>query len=78
MRTLPPAGRDLDDGPAPDPWVDSRVTRAVTLSAMDDDELMSIGRFAHLTDLTVHALRHYANVALLLPAQIDSSAPRCP
>lgn len=38
---------------------------------MDDDELMPIGRFAHLTGLTIHALRHYDDVALLHPAQTD-------
>jgi DNA-binding transcriptional MerR regulator len=35
-------------------------------------ELMSIGRFARLTGLTVKALRHYDEVGLLRPASVDS------
>ena len=34
-------------------------------------ELMSIGRFARLTGLTVKALRHYDEVGLLRPASVD-------
>jgi DNA-binding transcriptional MerR regulator len=34
-------------------------------------ELMSIGRFARLTGLTVKALRHYDEVGLLRPAAVD-------
>jgi DNA-binding transcriptional MerR regulator len=35
-------------------------------------ELMSIGRFARLTGLTVKALRHYDEVGLLRPASVDA------
>ena len=35
-------------------------------------ELMSIGRFARLTGLTVKALRHYDELGLLRPAAVDS------
>lgn len=37
---------------------------------MNDDELMAIGRFARLSGLTVHALRHYDDVGLLAPARV--------
>jgi hypothetical protein len=33
--------------------------------------LLSIGRFAHFTGLTVKALRHYDSVGLLRPASVD-------
>jgi DNA-binding transcriptional MerR regulator len=36
------------------------------------DELLSIGRFARLSGLTVKALRHYHEVGLLVPADVDS------
>ena len=32
---------------------------------------MQIGRFAHLTGLTVKALRHYDQIGLLRPAAVD-------
>jgi len=35
------------------------------------DELLSIGRFAQLTGLTAKALRHYDDLGLLRPAQVD-------
>ena len=35
-------------------------------------ELMSIGRFARLTGLTVKALRHYDELGLLRPASVDA------
>ena len=35
------------------------------------EQLMSIGRFARLTGLTVKALRHYDQVGLLRPAAVD-------
>jgi DNA-binding transcriptional MerR regulator len=35
-------------------------------------ELMTIGRFARLTGLTVKALRHYDEVGLLRPAAVDA------
>jgi DNA-binding transcriptional MerR regulator len=36
-----------------------------------DDDLLSIGRFARLTGLSVGALRHYDELDLLRPADID-------
>src|SRR2546421_6238433 len=33
--------------------------------------MMSIGRFADATGLTVKALRHYDEIGLLVPAQVD-------
>jgi DNA-binding transcriptional MerR regulator len=41
---------------------------------VDNDELMTIGRFARLTDLPIGTLRHYDEVGLLLPASVDSSS----
>ncbi|MBC9822806.1 MerR family transcriptional regulator [Terrabacter sp. MAHUQ-38] len=38
---------------------------------MNDDELVPIGRFARLTGLSIHALRHYDEVDLLRPAEVD-------
>lgn len=38
---------------------------------MGDAELMTIGRFARLTGLSIHALRHYDDVSLLIPAHTD-------
>lgn len=38
---------------------------------MDDVELMTIGRFARLTGLSVGTLRHYDEVGLLPPASVD-------
>ncbi|WP_158840889.1 MerR family transcriptional regulator [Saccharothrix deserti] len=38
------------------------------------DELMTIGRFAHLSGLTVHALRHYDDVGLLAPDVVDPAS----
>lgn len=38
---------------------------------MCEDDLIPIGQFAHLTGLTIHALRHYADVDLLRPAITD-------
>ena len=40
---------------------------------MADEELMTIGRFARISGLSVHALRHYDDVGLLPPAQVDLS-----
>lgn len=37
----------------------------------DNDELMTIGRFAALSGLSIHALRHYDDVGLLVPADVD-------
>src|SRR5262249_40876297 len=36
-----------------------------------NEELLSIGRFAQLTGLTAKALRHYDELGLLRPAQVD-------
>ena len=36
-----------------------------------DDDLLSIGRFARLAGLSVGALRHYDDLDLLRPAEID-------
>ena len=38
---------------------------------MDDDELLTIGLFAVLSGLSVNALRHYDELGLLAPAQVD-------
>jgi len=38
---------------------------------VDDDELMTIGRFARLTGLPIGTLRHYDEVGLLSPAEVD-------
>ena len=35
--------------------------------------LLPIGRFARLTELTVKALRHYAEIGLLEPARVDEA-----
>ena len=36
-----------------------------------NDERLSIGRFARLTGLSIHALRHYDELGLLRPAAVD-------
>src|SRR5919198_782629 len=38
---------------------------------MRDDELMTIGRFARVSGLSIYALRHYDEVGLLVPAETD-------
>jgi DNA-binding transcriptional MerR regulator len=38
---------------------------------MSDNTLLSIGQFARLAGLSVHALRHYDAVGLLAPAHVD-------
>ncbi len=38
---------------------------------VETEELLSIGRFARLTGLTVKALRHYDELDLLVPARVD-------
>jgi DNA-binding transcriptional MerR regulator len=35
------------------------------------EQLMTIGRFAQLSGLSVHTLRHYDDVGLLTPADVD-------
>ncbi|MGI8870515.1 MAG: VOC family protein [Mycobacteriales bacterium] len=37
-------------------------------------DLMSIGRFARLTGVSLHALRHYDDVGLLMPAEVDAAS----
>ena len=39
---------------------------------MTDEELRTIGRFAQLSGLSTHALRHYDDVGLLEPAVVDA------
>lgn len=41
---------------------------------MAADELMTIGQFANLSGLSIHALRHYDDVGLLAPARIDPAS----
>ncbi len=41
------------------------------MESLELTELMSIGRFARVTGLTVKALRHYDEVGLLRPAAVD-------
>lgn len=41
---------------------------------MHDDELMTIGRFARLSQVSVHTLRHYDEIGLLAPAEIDPAS----
>jgi DNA-binding transcriptional MerR regulator len=41
---------------------------------VDDDELMTVGRFARLTGLSVGTLRHYDEVGLLVPASVDPAS----
>lgn len=38
---------------------------------MTDQELMTIGRFSQISGLTVHTLRHYDDIGLLTPAEVD-------
>src|SRR3954453_7625743 len=38
---------------------------------MDDPDLLTIGRFARLTGLSVAALRHYDDLDLIRPARTD-------
>jgi DNA-binding transcriptional MerR regulator len=41
------------------------------MESLETAQLMSIGRFARLTGLTVKALRHYDELGLLRPAAVD-------
>jgi len=41
---------------------------------VDDGQLMSIGRFARVSGLSIHALRHYDDVGLLTPAEVDAAS----
>ena len=38
---------------------------------VSEDELMTIGRFAQISGLSSHTLRHYDDVGLLTPAEVD-------
>lgn len=38
---------------------------------MEIDEVMTIGRFARISGLSIHTLRHCDDVGLLAPAQVD-------
>lgn len=40
---------------------------------MDDDELITIGRFSRLAGLSIATLRHYDEVGLLAPASVDAA-----
>jgi DNA-binding transcriptional MerR regulator len=39
-----------------------------------NSELMTIGRFARISGLSVHALRHYDDVGILTPADVDADS----
>src|SRR5439155_8113777 len=41
---------------------------------MDGEELMTIGRFARLSGVSAHALRHYDDVGLLRPHEVDAAS----
>jgi DNA-binding transcriptional MerR regulator len=41
---------------------------------MTGDELMTIGRFARISGLSVHTLRHYDDVGVLVPAEVDAES----
>jgi DNA-binding transcriptional MerR regulator len=46
----------------------------VDRSAVNDDELLTIGRFARLCGLSVDTLRHYDEVGLLSPASVNPAS----
>ena len=48
---------------------DAGVTEAVRLG----DDLLSIGQFSRLVGLSIGTLRHYADVGVLVPAEVDPS-----
>ena len=41
---------------------------------MDGEELLTIGRFARLSGVSPHALRHYDEVGILRPHEVDPSS----
>src|SRR4051812_24258777 len=47
--------------------------RSLLLVTLMTGTLLPIGRFARLTELTVKALRHYAEIGLLEPARVDEA-----
>lgn len=49
-------------------WLDSRPAGESYAAVV---ELISIGRFARQTGLSIGALRHYAELGLLVPARVD-------
>ena len=65
-----PASWTTPDGRRARSALDSRVGRGFTIRRMDDD-LLPIGRFARLTGLTIGALRHYDELGVLAPADVD-------
>lgn len=44
------------------------------MGAVDRNELITIGRFAEISGLSVHTLRHYDDVGLLTPAAVDGTS----
>jgi DNA-binding transcriptional MerR regulator len=42
------------------------------MTTVAGDELLRIGRFAQISGLSVHTLRHYDDVGLLVPAEVDA------
>ena len=45
--------------------------RGLDTAGVDSGELVGVGAFAQLSGLTVETLRHYHQVGLLVPAQVD-------
>ena len=46
------------------------------MESLATEQVMTIGRFARLSGLTVKALRHYDELALLEPAAVDAEIGR--
>jgi DNA-binding transcriptional MerR regulator len=44
------------------------------MGIVNDDEELPIGRFARLSGLSVHTLRHYDDVGLLIPTRVDEGS----
>src|SRR3954469_7106362 len=63
--TLPPPADTVDSS--------ARGGRSLLLVTLMTGTLLPIGRFARLTELTVKALRHYAEIGLLEPARVDEA-----
>lgn len=45
--------------------------RGLDTAGVDSGELVGVGAFAQLSGLTVETLRHYHQVGLLVPAEVD-------